>query len=94
MDTAQIVTIIVVLVLTGLLVATGFQFFKILGEFRKTVQKINKMLDDSGIVTETVAKSVTGFSGLGSGIKTALSVFNFFRRNPPSHKASAGKEDD
>lgn len=80
MDTAQIVIIFVVLVLTGLLVATGFQFFKILGEFRKSVQKMNKMLDDSGVVTETVAKSIAGFSGVGAGLKTALSVFNFFKK--------------
>ena len=80
MDTAQIVIILVVLVLTTLLVATGIQFFKILGEFRKTVQKINKMLDDGGLITETVAKSVAGLSGVGAGIKTALSVFNLFKR--------------
>lgn len=74
------VMIFVVLVLTALLVATGFQFFKILGEFRKTVQKMNKMLDDSGVVTETVAKSVSGLTGVGAGIKTALSVFSFFKK--------------
>lgn len=80
MDTAQIVIILVVLILTALIVATGLQFFKILQEFRKTIQKINKMLDDSGIVTETVAKSVAGLSGVGTGIKTALSVFSFFKK--------------
>lgn len=81
MDTAQIVLIFVVLVLTALLVATGFQFFKILGEFKKTVQKINKMLDDGGVVTETVSKSIAGLSGVGTGIKTALSVFSFFKKH-------------
>ena len=81
MDTAQMAMIFVVLVLTGLLVATGFQFFKILGEFRKSIQKVNKMLDDSGVVTETVSKSVAGLTGVGAGIKTALSVFSFFKKN-------------
>lgn len=80
MDTAQIVLIFVVLILTGLLVATGFQFFKILGEFRKSIQKVNKMLDDSGVVTGTVSKSIAGLTGVGSGIKTALSVFSFFKK--------------
>jgi len=78
MDTTQVLLTIVVTVLTILLSVIGIQIAFILAEFKKTVEKMNKMLDDAGRVTGGISKSVTGMSGMFEGIKTGLKVVNFF----------------
>lgn len=70
-DTTQVLLIIVVTTLTVLLTIIGIQVFFILREFKKSIEKINKMLDDAGMISESVAKpiaslssGITGFSGI------------------------------
>jgi len=70
----QILLIIVVSVLTAVLAVIGIQVFLILKEGRRSVEKVNKMLDDAGTISSAVTKPITslfnsigGFSGL-SGI--------------------------
>lgn len=70
MDATQIVLIGAVTILTIVLSLTGIQVYFILREFRQTVKKINKMLDDGGIISGSVASlveriaGVTGLAGL------------------------------
>ncbi len=80
MDTTQVLLTIVVTALTILLVVIGIQVVFIMQEFRKTIEKINKMLDDGGLVTSGIAKGVTGMGGLLEGIKTGLNVVNLFKK--------------
>jgi len=75
---AQILLVIVVIVLTALLTAIGIQVYLILKEAKKSVEKVNKILDDTGTITESVAKpvsslssSITNFSGV-AGILSLL----------------------
>ena len=75
---AQILLVVVVIVLTALLTAIGIQVYLILKEAKKSVEKINKILDDTGTITESVAKpvsslssSLTNFSGV-AGILSLL----------------------
>ncbi|MCJ7804343.1 hypothetical protein MUP35_01225 [Patescibacteria group bacterium] len=70
----QILLIIVVSVLTAVLAVIGIQVFLILREGRRSVEKVNKMLDDAGTISSAVTKpiaslfnSIGGFSGF-SGI--------------------------
>jgi len=79
-EITQILLIVVVIVLTVILTLVGIQVIGILKEFKKTVIKTNKILDDSGEISETVAKQVTSVSGLVSGITSGLSIFNFLKR--------------
>jgi len=72
METAQIVLIVVVVVLTAILVAIGIQVYLILKEVRQSVHKMNKILDDTQEISHSVAKpisslsdSLMGISGLG-----------------------------
>lgn len=63
----QILLIIVVSVLTAILVVIGFQVVYILRESRRSIEKVNKMLDDVGKVSEAIAKPIASLSGsLGS----------------------------
>lgn len=70
-DTTQVLLIIVVTTLTILLTIIGVQVFFILREFKKSIEKMNKMLDDAGMISESIAKpiaslsgGITGFSGI------------------------------
>lgn len=74
MDPIQITIILVTLTLTVLIVILGIQVWYIFKEFRQTIQKINKMLDDTGVVTGVMSESATGIAGFVSGIKTGISV--------------------
>lgn len=80
MEPTQVLLIVVITILTMVLTVIGVQLFLILKEIRKSVYKINQILDDTVIVSNTVASSVSGFSGILTGIKTGLSVINIFKQ--------------
>lgn len=84
MDPAQILLLIVVTVLTLLLLLLGLQVYFILRELRKTVIKMNKVLDDAGLISESVAQPVSNLSGIITGVKTGLSILSIF--NKKKHK--------
>ncbi len=79
-DTTQILLITVVTVLTILLTVIGIQVVYILKEFKRSIEKINKILDDAGVASNTMAKSISGLSGVTSGFKTALSLLSIFKK--------------
>ncbi|PIU33349.1 hypothetical protein COY29_05835 [Candidatus Woesebacteria bacterium CG_4_10_14_0_2_um_filter_39_14] len=63
----QILLIIVVSVLTAVLAVIGIQVFLILKEGKRSVEKVNKILDNAGKVSEAITKPITSLSGsLGS----------------------------
>jgi hypothetical protein len=70
-DTTQILLIIVITTLTILLTIIGIQVFYILREFKRMIVKMNKILDDAGMISGAVARpiaslsdGITGFSGI------------------------------
>jgi len=66
-ESAQLLLIVVVTTLTILLTVVGVEVFLILKEVKKSVEKINKILDDAGMISESVAKPiVSASSSLGS----------------------------
>ena len=81
METTQVLLIVIVSVLAIILAAIGIQFFIILKDLSRSIEKVNKMLDDGNLVSNTVARSVTGISGVVSGVKAGLSVLNFFKKD-------------
>lgn len=80
MDIAQIALVIVIIILTILLLALGVQVFFILREFRKTVFKANKVLDNTNVITESVSTPISSLSGIAAGIKTGASFINLFKK--------------
>jgi len=79
-DPAQIVLFLVIIVLTTLLVALGIQVFFILRDLRKAVGKANKILEDTGIITESVSTPLATLSTLMMGIKTGISAVNLLKK--------------
>ena len=64
--------------LTAVSIAVGVQVVLILIEFRKSMRKVNKILDDAGVVSESVAKPAAAISGLVTGIKEGSSLIKKF----------------
>ncbi len=79
-DPAQLALFIIIIVLAILLVVLGIQVFFILRELRNTVSKANKVLDDTGVITESVSGPVSSLSSVMMGIKTGASVASFFKK--------------
>lgn len=69
MEPTQVLLATVVTILTGLLVFVGVQVFFILRDVQKTIKKANKILDDAGIVSDTVVKPIVGVASFVEGLK-------------------------
>ena len=80
MDTAQILLLVVVVVLTFLLLLLGIQVYFILREFMRTIRKVNKVLDDTGVITESISAPMADFSSLVTGLKTGVSLLGLFTK--------------
>jgi hypothetical protein len=80
MDNLQLVLIIVIVTLTALLTVIGIQVFLILKEVRQSVIKMNKILDDAGLISESVSKPVSSLSGFLSGLKGGLKIFEVLEK--------------
>lgn len=68
-DPAQILLFIVIITLTVLLLVLGIQTFFILRDFRKTISKANKVLDNTGEITESVSAPLSSLSSVLMGLK-------------------------
>jgi len=78
-DPAQLALFLVILILTVLLVVLGIQVFFILRELRKTIDKVNKVLDDTSLITESVSKPLSSLSTLAMGLKTGATIAKIFQ---------------
>ncbi|HSW88218.1 MAG TPA: hypothetical protein VLF89_06810 [Candidatus Saccharimonadales bacterium] len=98
MDTAQLLMIIVVVVLTGLLLILGIQVYFILNEFRKTLAKANKVIDDIELLAESIANPLAKLATLTSSFKTgaviasALKLLPFFQSKKHSRREEEEEE--
>lgn len=80
MDVVQIILASAVVILTAILTLVGFEVFLIFKELRRSVQKINKILNDAGLISETITHQITGVSGLVKVVETAVDLIRIFFR--------------
>lgn len=73
-DVTETVLLLVLSILTVLLVVLGIQVYFILKEFRKTVIKANRVLDDTEEITKNVSGPIASLSSLTNTLQ-ASSVF-------------------
>lgn len=85
-DPAQTALFLVIIVLTILLLILGIQVFFILRELRKTVDKANKVLDDTGVITESVSGPISSLSSLASGVKAGAAIASLLNKGKKSKK--------
>jgi hypothetical protein len=84
-DPAQTILFLVIIILTILLVVLGVQVFFILRELRKTIDKANKVLDDTGVITESVSKPIASLSTLTMGLKTGAFIAKILQGSSKKH---------
>lgn len=76
MDITQIVIISSLILITGIIFASGIWLIKIFKELKITLTKTNKILDDAQSITNSVAKPVNSISEFVMGFKNGFSFFN------------------
>ena len=65
----QLVLVAIVSTLTILIITAAIQVFQILHEFRLTMKKINRILDHTQSLSETVARPVTAVNHFFTEVK-------------------------
>jgi hypothetical protein len=76
MDITQIVIIVSLILITGIVTASGIWLILIFKELRVTVRKTNRILDDAESITNSVAKPISSISEFVMGFKNGFSFFN------------------
>lgn len=79
-DPAQIIIILVIIALTLLLLVLGVQVFLILKELRKTIEKANKVLDNTENITGSVSAPISSLSSIIMGLKAGGSVAKLLKK--------------
>ena len=96
-DNTQLLLIAVVTVLTVLLAIIGVQVFFILREIKESIKKFNKMLDDAGTISESVARPIASLSSSITGVSGIAGLLGWLsQRKEKSKKAEkeAGEENE
>lgn len=78
-DTVQAVLLFVIVLLTILLLVLGVQVFFILRELRTTINRANKILENTQHITESVSEPFTFISGLLTGSRSLSSIANVIK---------------
>ncbi len=81
MDITQIIIIVSLIAITTIIVLCGIYFIKFLKDLNVTLKKTNLILDDTHIITDSVAKPVSSFSEVLMGLKNGFSFFNNLTRD-------------
>lgn len=68
-DALQILLAAVIASLTVVLIIIGIEFWLILKEMKKSITKMNAIIDDTQVVTKAVAETVEDARGFLSGLK-------------------------
>lgn len=90
-DAAQILLFIVIIVLTILLVALGIQAFLILKDLRQTITKANKVLDNTGDITQSVSQPLSSLSSILMGLKMGGTIAKIIKK-ATDEEHSGGKD--
>lgn len=76
MEPVQVLLFVVVSILTGLLLAVGIQVFIILHEAKKTLSRINKILEKAENISDAVSRPIQGISNFMEGVKNIKGVID------------------
>ena len=78
MEITQIIIIISLIAITTIIVVSGIWLVKLFKELNTTLKKTNDILDDTHLITSSVAKPVSSISEFVMGFKNGFSFFNKF----------------
>lgn len=93
-NNTQILLITVVTVLTILLTIIGVQVFFILQEIKKTIEKFNKIIDDAGVISGSVAKPIASLSNSITGVSGIAGLLGWLtKKRKKSKEEEEGEEE-
>ncbi|OGK09252.1 hypothetical protein A2767_06945 [Candidatus Roizmanbacteria bacterium RIFCSPHIGHO2_01_FULL_35_10] len=78
MDSTQLLLTVVLTVTTILLVVIGIQLVFVLKELRKTLKKVNDIIENFEKMGVSLEHSFSELTGFASGLKTIFRVVDFF----------------
>lgn len=74
MSDTNLLVAVVIIILVVILSVISVQVYFILREFQNTIKKVNKVLDDTGEISESVSKPISMFSALLMGIRGGSAI--------------------
>jgi len=80
MDITQAVLLSVIVVLTIFLVVIGIQAFFVLKDLRKTLNKMNRLVDDTDSIMEQVKKPVESAGHIFTAVAAGAGIANIVKR--------------
>ena len=78
MDPVQFVILLISIIVTAAILVIGFQVFQLLKDLRISLHKMNRILDDTGDITESVKQPISSISNLTSGIQAGIGIVEKF----------------
>ncbi len=78
MDPVQFVILLISIIVTAAILVIGYQVYQLLKDIRKSLHKMNRILDDTGDITESVKKPVSSLANLTSGIQAGIGIIEKF----------------
>ncbi|PIS14116.1 hypothetical protein COT65_00640 [Candidatus Shapirobacteria bacterium CG09_land_8_20_14_0_10_47_13] len=91
-DVTQGLLIVVVIILTVLLTAVGIQVFFILREVQQSLKKTNKILDDAGLISGSVAKPIAMISDSLTEVSGVAGLLGWLTARRKKKEAREAKE--
>jgi len=85
-DNTQLLLIAVVTVLTALLTIIGVQVFFILREIRESIKKFNKIIDDAGTISESIAQPIASLSSSITGVSGVAGLLGWLSQRKKKSK--------
>lgn len=80
LDATQTLLVAVITTLTILLTIIGVQVVQILKELKKTLEKVNHILDESGKIVTSISQPIEGASDFVRGLKKGANILNLLSR--------------
>ena len=81
METTQMIFAGAVVAITIMLGVIATQLYYVLKEFRQTLTKANKVLDDTALISESVSKPVSMISSMITGVKGWSSIIKLLTKD-------------
>lgn len=80
MDITQAVLLSTIVVLSIFVVFLGLQVYSVLKDFRHTLHRVDRLLDDADGLLVEVKKPITSLSGIFTAITAGAGIAHFLKR--------------
>lgn len=94
MDTTQIILLAVIVVLSIILVALGFQVFFVLKDLRKTLTRANRLFEDADNLVGEVKKPVESAANFITALVSGMGIAHLLNRGSKKSQPKTDRPGD